>query len=178
LEFILYQMKIMLKKKDYVRFFIISKKINENNINDDVIADLKIQYFAYMAIYFNHESKTEQSCRSYRILWETLKITKKIIPETLDFNFSASIRDVLSNYIGYLVLQPYSEATYKELKELSEREEFEKYPEYLHIINNFLSEEIVKCNVTEYNPEYFELFRDSYSKSKVHPFPLRNTWKN
>ncbi len=28
LEFILYQMKIMLKRKDYVRFFIISKKIN------------------------------------------------------------------------------------------------------------------------------------------------------
>lgn len=33
LDFILYQMKIMLKKEDYVRFFIISKKINENNIN-------------------------------------------------------------------------------------------------------------------------------------------------
>lgn len=28
LEFILYQMKIMLKKEDYVRLFIISKKIN------------------------------------------------------------------------------------------------------------------------------------------------------
>lgn len=54
LEFILYQMKIMLKKKDFVRFFIISKKINENNINDDEIADLKIAYFAYMAIYFNN----------------------------------------------------------------------------------------------------------------------------
>lgn len=47
-------MKIMLKKKDFVRFFIISKKINENNINDDEIADLKIGYFAYMAIYFNN----------------------------------------------------------------------------------------------------------------------------
>lgn len=54
LEFILYQMKIMLKKQDYVRFFIISKKINENNINDDEIADLKITFYAYMAIYFNH----------------------------------------------------------------------------------------------------------------------------
>lgn len=28
LEFILYQMKIMIRKKDYIRLFVISKKIN------------------------------------------------------------------------------------------------------------------------------------------------------
>lgn len=138
LEFILYQMKIMLKKKDFVRFFIISKKINENNINDDEIADLKIAYFAYMAIYFNNENRIAECCRCYRILWETLKSTKKIIPETLDFNFSASFKDVLSNYVGFLVLQPYSEANHKELKTLSEKEELENEPELLNIINKFL----------------------------------------
>jgi len=53
LEFILYQMKIMLKKEDYVRFYIISKKINENNINDPDIADIKAIFYSYMAIYFN-----------------------------------------------------------------------------------------------------------------------------
>ena len=47
-------MKIMLKKEDYVRLYIISKKINEQNINDDQIADIKIQYYAYMAMYHNH----------------------------------------------------------------------------------------------------------------------------
>lgn len=56
LEFILYQMKIMLKKEDYVRFFIISKKINEQNIKDDSISDIKIAFYSYMAIYFNHEN--------------------------------------------------------------------------------------------------------------------------
>lgn len=88
LEFILYQLKIMLKKKDYVRFYIISKKINENNINDDEIADIKIQYYAYMAMYWNHEDKFKESCRCYKILWETLKNTKKIISDTIDFGFS------------------------------------------------------------------------------------------
>ena len=53
LEFILYQMKIMLKKQDYVRYFIISKKINENNINDPEIADIKVMFYSYMAMYFN-----------------------------------------------------------------------------------------------------------------------------
>ena len=55
LEFILYQMKIMLKKQDYVRFFIISKKINENNINDPEIADIKVMFYSYMAMYFNEQ---------------------------------------------------------------------------------------------------------------------------
>ena len=55
LEFILYQMKIMLKKQDYVRFYIISKKINENNINDPEIADIKAMFYSYMAIYFNEQ---------------------------------------------------------------------------------------------------------------------------
>lgn len=123
LEFILYQMKIMLKKEDYVRFFIISKKINENNINDDEIADLKVTYYSYMAIYFNHENRFADACRCYRIIWETLKSTKKNIPQTLDFHFSAAVADVLSNYIGFLALQPYTEANHKELTLLSEKEE-------------------------------------------------------
>jgi 26S proteasome regulatory subunit N5 len=123
LEFILYQMKIMLKKQDYVRFFIISKKINENNINDDEIADLKVAYFAYMASYFNHENRFADCTRAYRIIWETLRTTKKAIPQTLDFRFSAAPADVLSNYIGFLALQPFSEANHKELTQLSEREE-------------------------------------------------------
>ena len=54
LEFILYQMKIMIKRGDYVRLFIISKKINEANLNDDELIDLKVRYYAYMCIYYNH----------------------------------------------------------------------------------------------------------------------------
>ena len=49
-----------------------------------------------------------------------------MIPEVLDFDFSASPYNVLSNYIGFLVLQPYSEETHKELEKLSEREDIER----------------------------------------------------
>jgi 26S proteasome regulatory subunit N5 len=59
LEFILYQMKILLRKQDYVRFFIVSKKVNENGLNDAAITDLKLTYFSYMAIYFNQEDKLQ-----------------------------------------------------------------------------------------------------------------------
>lgn len=108
LEFILYQMKIMLKKKDYVRLFIISKKINEQNINDDEIADIKITYYSYLAIYYNHIAEFKETTRCYKIIYNTLKTTKKIIPEELDFGFSSNLTHVLSNYIGFLALQTWS----------------------------------------------------------------------
>lgn len=148
-------MKIMLKKKDYVRFFIISKKINENNINDDEIADLKVTFYAYMAIYYNHENNYAQATRCYRTIYNTLKSTKKNIPQRLDFAFSAAADDVLANYVAFLALQPYSEENHKELTQLSEKEELEKYPHYLNLINKLLLEEIVSCDVQEYHPDSF-----------------------
>lgn len=80
LEFILYQMKIMIRKKDYVRLYIISKKINENNLNDDEIADIKINYYSYMTIYHNEHHNYLQASNCYKIIWETLLKTKKMIP--------------------------------------------------------------------------------------------------
>ena len=73
-------MKIMIKKEDYVRLYIISKKINENNLNDDEIADIKVNYYAYLAIYHNHHSNYLDASRCYRIIWETLLKTKKMLP--------------------------------------------------------------------------------------------------
>lgn len=103
----------MLKKEDYVRFFIISKKINENNINDPEIADLKVNFYSFMAIYFNHMKQYSHACRCYRILCETISAGHKAIPDTLDFNFSAKKSDVIGNYIAFLALQPFSEANHK-----------------------------------------------------------------
>lgn len=81
LEFILYQMKIMIKRKDYIRLFVISKKINENNLNDDSIADLKVFYYAYLAIYYNHFNKFYDASQCYKTIWETISTVKHAIPE-------------------------------------------------------------------------------------------------
>lgn len=168
LEFILYQMKIMLKKKDYVRFFIISKKINENNINDPEIADIKVQFYSFMAIYYNHIKEYPQACRCYRILYQTISANHKPIPETLDFGFSARKADVLGNYVAFLTLQPFSEANHAELNKLSQEEYIEDQSHFLHLITRFLSEEIVSCHLEHYNTGSFELFRDSYPNYEVH----------
>jgi len=73
LEFILYQMKIMIKKRDFVRLFIISKKINSKSIEDKGIEDLKILYYSYLIYYFTHEKKFFENANSYKTIYDTLK---------------------------------------------------------------------------------------------------------
>ncbi len=45
-----------LKIENYVKLYIISKKINEKNLDDKGIEDLKVQYYAYMIKYYIHEN--------------------------------------------------------------------------------------------------------------------------
>jgi hypothetical protein len=52
----------------------------------------------------------KECTRCYRILYQTIKNTKKIIPDELDFGFSSNLSNVLSNYIGFLSLQTWSVA--------------------------------------------------------------------
>lgn len=98
-------MKVMIKRDDFIRLFIISKKINEANLNDDELVDLKVKYYAYMAIYYNQEHKYYETAKCYKTLWESLKKNKKIdLPQKTDFDFSIAYMDVLACYLGFLVL--------------------------------------------------------------------------
>lgn len=109
----------------------------------------------------------KECTRCYRIIYETLKVTKKIIPDELDFGFSANLNNVLSNYIGFLTLQTWSQENEEELKKLQADEGLERSQEFLQLINNMLLEEIVSCDIAQYNPDKFELFRDSFDNSTV-----------
>jgi hypothetical protein len=71
-----------------------------------------------MVIYYNHANNYIEASRCYSTIWNTLKSTKKIIPEKLDFNFSININNVLANYVGFLVLHQYSSEIEKQLKTL------------------------------------------------------------
>lgn len=161
-------MKIMIKKEDYVRLYIISKKINEQNLNDDEIADIKINYYSYLTIYHNHHSNYLEASRCYRIIWNTLITTKKMIPEMSEFGYSLDPLCALSNYVGFLVLHPWSPDTEAELQTLHDDEKIEKNESVYHMITNFLSKEIVPTEFATYRLDEFELFRETYHNGQVH----------
>lgn len=121
-----------------------------------------------MVLYYNQINNFIEASRCYSIIWNTLKSTKKIIPDKLDFNFSIDVNNVISNYVGFLVLHPYSVEIEKQLKGLRDNEELQKNKAVYHLITSFLSEEVVKTDIETYNLDEFELFRSSYKNYEVH----------
>jgi hypothetical protein len=58
-------MNIMIKKRDYVRLLVISRKIKAQNLEDKNIYDLKIIYYSYLIEYHNHEGNFFETAKCY-----------------------------------------------------------------------------------------------------------------
>jgi len=98
-------MKIMIKKKDYVRLIIISRKINPKNLEEKSILDLKILYYSYLVEYYNHEENTLDCAKSYLNIFETLYKNPELQKiTTIDFQFNIEFLNILENYIMYLAI--------------------------------------------------------------------------
>lgn len=65
-------MRIMIKKEDFVRLFIISKKIEPKNIETAPLADLKIVYYSYLVFYYRHEGDYSEVANAYAKIIETI----------------------------------------------------------------------------------------------------------
>lgn len=87
-------MKIMIKKKDYIRLYIISKKINEKNLEIKEILDLKITYYAYMVEYYNHENRYLECANCYQKIFETLdeKEPETNLPDFVEFGYGKGLK--------------------------------------------------------------------------------------
>ncbi|EGR29077.1 26S proteasome protein, macropain, putative [Ichthyophthirius multifiliis] len=156
LEFILYQMKIMIKKQDYVRLIIISKKVNPNNINDKNLVDLKIQYYAYLVVYYNHENKYMEACNSYKQILDTLndKNNQDIqFNTTLDFGFDCTFQNIFENMISFLIITKHTHEQVQLLNQLTTKYKhiLERYSNLKHVVEQYLLEELISTNPSEYN---------------------------
>lgn len=95
--------------------FIISKKIEPKNIEDDNIADLRIIYYSYLVIYYRHENIHSETAHAYSKILESLHkvlfvfILKHKIQVNVGFGFNTEYNNVLENYSMYLIISEYSE---------------------------------------------------------------------
>lgn len=64
-EFILYQMKLVLMRRDFVRCQILSRKISKRHLNDKGLEKLKIQYYLFMIQYYIHEKMILDASKAY-----------------------------------------------------------------------------------------------------------------
>ena len=99
--FILYQMKLVLNRRDFVRCQIMSRKISRRHLNEKGLEKEKIQYFAYMVQYFVHERMTLDAAKSFQTIYDTYN--KSDAELNLDTN-NVFMPLAFQNFILYLML--------------------------------------------------------------------------
>lgn len=172
-EFILYQMKIMLKKKDFVRTIIVSRKINRKNIEEAGIEDLKITFYAYLALYYTHENKYFENALAYKAIYDTLRNNEEVrkkTPAKIDFDFNVDLKNLLENYVLYLVIDRHSVEQVKHLTELQTKyaDDLEQNPHLKNIVEAILSSELVSVEVPSYGLNSLELFSGKVENTEEH----------
>jgi len=166
-------MKIMIKKKDYVILYIISKKINKKSIEEKGIEDLKIIYYSYLVIYYTHEKKFFENAECYKAIYDALKKNQDVrekMPKVIEFYFPLDMVGLLENYIIYLVLCTHNPEQVKHFQDLKANyaSDLEAQPRLDKLVDAILATELVSTNINEYNVGDTEAFSKKNEHSEIH----------
>ena len=186
-DYILFQMQVLLEKGDYVRTLIVSNKIKRNHLDDDGFELLKIRFFYLMIEYFMHEKKYIDVSKSYKTLYDFVKsindklidieknnkeIKPKIIENYLKINKENDLKKLFENYVLFLSICPPELETKNMLNELiiKYKKELDKDENILYIVEKRLSDDIILIDnnlfnkykdyeIFKKNPDLIKLFR-------------------
>lgn len=97
-EYILFQIKVLLQKGDFVRTLIVSNKIIRKHLEEKDLHHLKIEFYLLMIKYYVHEEKYYEAAKCYQILYDfyTKSINNR---ENIDEN-NNKLLESLSNLSG------------------------------------------------------------------------------
>ena len=187
IDYILFQMHVLIEKGDFIRTLIVSNKIKRNHLDDEGIELLKIRFFRLMILYYIHEKKYLEVCKCYKTLYDFVKsindkldylekknieIKPKIIDNYIQIKKENDLIKLFENYVLFLSICPPELETRNMLNELliKYKKELDKNQFILYVVEKRLSDEIILINNTLFNryrdfeifkknPELFKLFR-------------------
>ena len=186
IDYILFQMQVLLEKGDYVRTLIVSNKIKRNHLDDEGIELLKIRFFRLMILYYIHEQKYLEISKCYKILYDFVKlindklldmqkredIKPKLIENYTQIKKENDLKNLFENYVLFLSICPPELETRNMLNELliKYKKELDKDSHILFIVEKRLSDEIIIIDnnlfnrfkdyeIFKKNPELIKLFR-------------------
>ena len=184
IDYILFQMQVLLEKGDFVRTLIVSNKIKRNHLDDEGIELLKIRFFRLMILYYIHEKKYLDISKCYKILYDFVKsINDKLIeiqkkdnikPKLIE-NYSQIKREndldnLFENYVLFLSICPPELETRNMLNELlvKYKKELDKNIHILFIVEKRLSDEIIIIDNNLFNRfKDFEIFKKNQELIKL-----------
>lgn len=151
-EFILYQMKLVLMRNDFVRLQILSKKISKKAISEAGLETHKINYYTFLVRYYVHEKEMMEVAKAYQTIFDTLN--KASTDEKLKAHIDSTGEEkkkAFQNFVLYLLVSPYTDEKVELLnvvesmypRELEKEELLTKY------VRKFLTFEICPFNEAE-----------------------------
>jgi len=107
-EFILYQMRLVLDRQDYVRCQILSRKISKKAISEKGLEAFKVEYYSYMVRYFVHEKMIVDAAKASQSIFDTLnKLADEEQVAKIDPNGALKTK-TFQNFVIYLLISPYT----------------------------------------------------------------------
>lgn len=180
LEFILYQMRIMIKKKDFIRLLIVSRKIGKKSFLDPEVEDLKIMFSTYMYTLLIHDKEYLNIARHVNTILETLALGTKCLarlPEKTEFGFGFERKSLVSHMVFFAAQAPYSDerSAFLKIIQTKYREDLDTYPRLKQLVKGLLGKELIACECRTFGFEEFSTFEASDEQKAEHAKALRCT---
>ena len=184
IDYILFQMQVLLKKGDFVRTLIVSNKIKRNHLDDEGIELLKVRFFRLMILYYIHEKKYLDISKCYKTLYDFVKsindklvdvqkkdnINPKVIENYSRIQKENDLVNLFENYVLFLSICPPELETKNMLNELliKYKKELDKNIHILFIVEKRLSDEIIIIDNNLFNRfKDFEIFKKNQELIKL-----------
>mmetsp|Transcript_5118 Transcript_5118/g.15146 ORF Transcript_5118/g.15146 Transcript_5118/m.15146 type:complete len:435 (+) Transcript_5118:94-1398(+) len=131
-EFVLEQVRLCLVTNDYMRAWIMAKKINLKFFKDGTLDDLKVRYYQLVTQYHMHNKDTFELFRAFQSLHDTKTVKEDSLagPEALKLT------------VIYLLLSPYSNEQHDQMHHVKGMKELEELPLYKRLVELFTTHEI------------------------------------
>ena len=168
IDYILFQMEVLIKKGDYIRTLIVSNKIKINHLDEEGIELLKIRFYKLMILYHLHEKKYIEVSKCYKILYDfvkfindklsefekkNLEIKQKVLDNYFEVQKENNLQQLFENYVLFLSICPPELETKNMLNELKikYKKELDMNKNILFIVEKKLSDEIIIINNSLFN---------------------------
>ena len=177
IDYILFQMSVLIEKGDFIRTLIVSNKIKRNHLDDEGIELLKIRFFRLMILFYIHEKKYIDVSKCYKTLYDFVKsvndtleevekknkeLKPKIIDNYIQIKKENDLQQLFENYVLFLSICPPELETKNMLNELliKYKKELDKNKNILFIVEKRLSDDIILIDNNLFNRfKNFEIFR-------------------
>lgn len=182
-EYILFQIKVLIEKGDFIRTLIVSNKVVRKHLEEKGMEGIKVAFYLLMVKYYIKEEKYLQASESFQVLFEFYKNTeavKELInskKNILDIDFSAlSSKDLFEKFIYFLNISPADSTTLEKIKDVKVKyvKELEEYPTLGKLINLRSGDDIVEITesfLSQFNNSTFidnsELFIEGKKNAKL-----------